>query len=255
MRIPLGLGVIFLLAAFPGPARTQLPPPKPPASGLSGVIVDSLNEPVQYAVVTIADVNIGTTADEDGKFRISGIVSGRTAFRVRRVGFEPIHFEIELPDSASVEVKITMRASPHTVAPVAISGVREPLKLVGFYERLAQGQGHFITPEYLDRTRPSRSSDALINIPDVVVDRRGNRSRIMTSNQRCEYSLFIDGIQAGEPGSRVRTTSPDDLVSASDLYAIEVFPRNRGVPARYLGMNHEDGCGTILMWTKSMIAR
>lgn len=77
----------------------------------------------------------------------------------------------------------------------------------------------------------------------------------MTSNYRCEYALLIDGIQAGEPGSRVRTTSPDDLVSASDLYAIEVYPRNRGIPARYLGMGHEDGCGTILIWTKSMIAR
>jgi hypothetical protein len=34
-----------------------------------------------------------------------------------------------------------------------------------------------------------------------------------------------------------------------------VYPRNRGLPAQFLGMTSEDGCGTIVIWTKGMIPR
>lgn len=247
--------VALLLGLFTLCSHAWLGAQGTPHSGLSGVVLDSLDTPIQYAVVTIGDANVGTTADEDGKFRITGIDPGRRLFRVRRVGFEPVYFEVTLPDKATVEVKIMMHATPRVLAAVEVNDVKDPLKRVGFYERMLAGSGHFISPEYLERIRPQRASDALTNIPDLVVDRRGSRSRIMTSNYRCEYALVIDGVSAGEPGSRVRTTSPDDLVSASDLYAIEVYPRNRGLPAKFLGMSREDGCGTVVIWTKSMIAR
>jgi hypothetical protein len=149
-----------------------------------------------------------------------------------------------------------MRQTARVIPTVEVNDIREPLRRVGFYERMAAGNGHFISPEYLDKIRPSRASDVLNNIPDLVVDRRGNRSRIMTSNYKCEYGLVVDGVTVGEPGSRVRTTSPDDVVSASDLYAVEVYPRNRGIPAKFLGMSsRDDGCGTVVIWTKGMIAR
>jgi hypothetical protein len=235
--------------------RSQIGAQAALTSGLSGIVVDSLDGPVQFAMVTVGDANAGTTADEDGKFRLTGLASGRTTFRVRRIGFEPVSFDVTLPEASNVEVRIRMHPTPRIIAAVEVNDVREPLRRVGFYERLAAGQGHFITPEYLDKIRPLRASDVLINIPDVVVDRRGNKSRIMTGNYKCEYALVLDGVMVGEPGSRVRTTSPDDVVSASDLYAVEVYPRNRGIPAKFLGMAHEDGCGTVVIWTKSMIAR
>jgi hypothetical protein len=133
--------------------------------------------------------------------------------------------------------------------------VRTPLQREGFYERMAAGHGLFVTPEMLAAMRPARASDALLSIPNVVVNRRGSRTRITTANQQCEYALVVDRIRVGQPGSRVRTTTPDDAVSATDLYAIEVYPRNRGLPAQFLGMTAEDGCGTIVIWTKGMIPR
>lgn len=247
--------VVFFLAILLLTKKADVRPQAGPHSGLTGVVVDSTNAPIQFAVVTVGEGNVGTTADEDGKFRITGIDAGIWQFRVRRVGYEPVFFEVDLPEKATVQVRVMLHQTPNVLAGVVVSDIREPLKRVGFYERMMAGNGHFITPEYLDKIRPQRSSDVLMNIPDLVVDRRGSRSRIMTGNYRCEYALYIDGIMAGEPGSRVRTTSPDDLVSASDLYAVEVYPRNRGLPPKYLGMSHEDGCGTVLIWTKGMIAR
>ncbi|MDO8502802.1 MAG: carboxypeptidase-like regulatory domain-containing protein [Gemmatimonadaceae bacterium] len=243
----------FILAGAPGKSDArQL---QATSSGLSGIVVDSLDSPVQYALVTVGNSNRRATADEDGRFRLRGLSTGKTLFQVRRIGYDPVFFEVELPEAATVEVRVRMRETVRDLAPVEISDVREPLRRVGFYERMAAGNGYFITPEYLERIRPVRASDAFANIPNLVVDRRGNRSRLVTANYRCEYAVVIDQVLVGEPGSRVRTTSPDDLVSANDLYAIEVYPRNRGVPARFLGMSHEDGCGTVVIWTKGMIPR
>ncbi len=249
------LRIILVLAVVVHADRGHLRAQPTHTSALAGVVIDSVDDPVQFAVITIGDANVGTTADEEGRFRLSGIGSGKTLFRVRRVGFEPVVFEVDLPEAATVAVRIRMHETARTIPTVTISDVREPLRQVGFYERMAAGNGHFITPEYLDRIRPQRASDALTNIPDLVVDRRGSKSRLVTGNYRCEYALIIDSVPAGDPGSRVRTTSPDDLVSASELYAIEVYPRNRGLPTKFLGMSHEDGCGTVIIWTKGMIAR
>ncbi|HUQ47974.1 MAG TPA: carboxypeptidase regulatory-like domain-containing protein [Gemmatimonadaceae bacterium] len=253
MRTPMRgfvLLAVLLVAASAGVGAQAAP-----NSGLSGIVIDLLDEPVRFAVITRGDENAGTTADEDGRFHLTGLRPGRTLFRVRRVGFEPVYFEVTLPEASNVEVRIRMHQTARVIPTVEVSDIREPLRRVGFYERMAAGSGHFITPEYLERIRPLRASDVLSNIPNVVVDRRGNRSRIMTSNYKCEYGLVVDAVIVGEPGSRVRTTSPDDVVSANDLYAVEVYPRNRGLPAKFLGMSHEDGCGTVVIWTKGMIAR
>jgi hypothetical protein len=246
---------ILLLGILSLAARGQVQAQAAPNSGLSGIVVDSLDAPVPFAVVTLGDANAGTTADENGKFHLTGLAAGKSMFRVRRVGFEPVYFEVDLPDASNVEVRVRMHQTARVIPTVEVNDIREPLRRVGFYERMAAGNGHFITPEYLDKIRPSRASDVLNNIPDLVVDRRGAKSRIMTSNYKCEYGLIVDNVIVGEPGSRVRTTSPDDVVSASDLYAVEVYPRNRGLPAKFLGMSHEDGCGTVVIWTKGMIAR
>ena len=148
MRTPLRVMLVLAASVFAihQQATPQATPRKTPMSGLSGVVVDTTESPVQYAVVTIGDDNVGTTADEDGKFRLSGLNFGRTLFRVRRVGYDPVTFQVTLPDSATVEVRITMRLTPRVIAPVVVNDVREPLKRVGFYERMAAGSGHFITP-------------------------------------------------------------------------------------------------------------
>ncbi|MGE5082986.1 MAG: hypothetical protein ACM3ND_08780, partial [Acidobacteriota bacterium] len=66
MRTPMR-GILFvgiLLVAARGQLRAQAAA----NSGLSGIVVDSLDGPVPFAVVTLGDENAGTTADENGKF-------------------------------------------------------------------------------------------------------------------------------------------------------------------------------------------
>lgn len=230
--------------------------PSPSDFALTGTVVDSLGVGVPFAQVFVFDSELGTVADNDGRFRLDRLPLVRTRFAVRRIGYAPVYFDVDAPVAATVDVLVRMHQNVRVLTTVEISDeVRTPLQKEGFYDRMAAGHGLFVTPEMLAAMRPARASDALLSIPNVVVNRRGSRTRITTANQMCEYALVVDKIRVGQPGSRIRTTTPDDAVSATDLYAIEVYPRNRGLPAHFLGMTSEDGCGTIVIWTKGMIPR
>ncbi len=224
---------------------------------LSGTVIDTLGLAIPFAQVFVFDkADFGTTADDDGRFRLDRLPLARTRFAVRRIGYDPVYFDVEAPVAAVVEVEIRMRQNVRLLTTVEVKDeVRSPLSREGFYERMAAGHGLFVTPEMIAAIRPVRATDALTSIPNVVVHRRGARTRITAASQQCEYALVVDKIRVGQPGSRVRTTTPDDAVSGTDIYAIEVYPRNRGLPAKFLGMTSEDGCGTIVIWTKNMLSR
>lgn len=257
MRIHGMRHIFFAASAFLGslsPAHSQAPTPV--TFALSGTVIDTLGAGVPFAQVAVLDGEQGTIADDDGHFRLDRLPLARTRFAVRRIGYAPVYFDVDAPVAATLEVEVRMRQNVPILTTVQVSdNVRTPLQKVGFYNRMAAGQGLFITPEMLAATRPARATDALLSLPNVVVHRRGSRTRITTASQQCEYALVVDNIRVGQPGSRVRTTTPDDAVSGMDLYAIEVYPLNRGLPAQFLGMTAEDGCGTIVIWTKGMIPR
>ncbi len=257
MRIHWMRHILFAGTAFVGalsPAHSQVP--SDGTFALSGTVVDTLGAGIPFAQVVVFDSEQSTTADDDGHFRLDRLPLARTRFAVRRIGYAPVYFDVEAPVAATLEVEVRMRQNVPILTTVQVSdNVRTPLQREGFYDRMAAGQGLFVTPEMLAATRPARATDALLTVPNVVVHRRGSRTRITTANQQCEYALVVDKIRIGQPGSGVRTTTPDDAVSGMDLYAIEVYPRNRGLPAKFLGMTSEDGCGTIVIWTKGMIPR
>jgi len=250
----------FLLATVmlsdPSLAVAQLPAGT--VFAIAGSVKDTLGMPVPFAHVFVFDRDQGTVADEDGNFRLDNLRLEKTRFAVRRIGYHPVYFDVEVPVAATVSMEVRMRPNARILPTVDIANedVRGPLRREGFYDRMAAGHGLFVTPEMIAAIRPARATDALSSIPNVVVHRRGNRTRITSSaSMLCEYGLVVDKVRVGQAGSRVRTTSPDDAVSGMDLYAVEVYPRNRGLPAQFLGMTQEDGCGTIVIWTRQLLPR
>lgn len=248
--------IVAIWLSVPLRVETQTALPATSTSALTGLVVDTTGLPVPYAQIYVVDTENGTFADDNGHFRLEGLDASKMRIGVRRVGFKPVYFDLDLPVAATVDVRIRMFQTVRILSTVEVTeDIRAPLRKEGFYDRLAAGHGHFVTPEMIAAIRPVRASDAFNVIPNVVVLRRGSQTRLVGANQRCEYALVVDKVRVGSPGSRVRTTSPDDAVSGTDIYAIEVYPRNRGLPAHFLGMSEEDGCGTIVVWTKGLLLR
>jgi len=256
MRVLWMRSVLFAAVCLVAPSRARAQPQGAVSFALTGSVIDTLGLPVPFAQVALFDSEQATVADDDGHFLLDRLPLKRTRFAVRRIGYEPVYFDLEVPVAATVEVQIRMRQNVPILTTVEVTDdIRTPLQKEGFYQRMAAGHGLFVTPEMVAAMRPVRATDALANIPNVVVHRRGPHTRITGASQQCEYALVVDKIRVGQPGSRVRTTTPDDAVSGTDIYAIEVYPHNRGLPAQFLGMTQEDGCGTIVIWTKGMLPR
>jgi|ERR1700674_489609 hypothetical protein len=249
--------ISLVLAVWHGGSSAGSAQQKDAASfALAGTVIDTLGLAVPFAQVYVFNGEENTVADDDGHFRLDRLALRRTRFGVRRIGYEPVFFDLEAPVAATVEVQVRMRQNVPILTTVEVGDdIRTPLQKEGFYDRMAAGHGLFVTPEMIAAIQPARATDAFAVIPNVVVHKRGARTRITTASQQCEYALVVDNVRVGEPGSRVRTTSPDEAVSGMDIYAIEVYPRNRGLPIRFLGMTSEDGCGTIVIWTKGMLPR
>ena len=148
---------------------------------LSGTVIDTLGLAIPFAQVFVFDqADFGTTADDDGRFRLDRLPLARTRFAVRRIGYDPVYFDVEAPVAAVVEVEIRMRQNVRLLTTVEVKDeVRSPLSREGFYERMAAGHGLFVTPEMIAAIRPVRATDALTSIPNAVI-----REKVRTA-RRC----------------------------------------------------------------------
>ncbi len=73
----------------------------------------------------------------------------------------------------------------------------------------------------------------------------------------CVPAVFVDGLRFYTGGQRPGTTTDymeytgtadlEYVVNPRDVKAIEVYPRDAGVPVEFDDPN--DGCGSIVIWT------
>ena len=112
-----------------------------------------------------------------------------------------------------------------------------------------RGSGTFLTQEDIASRRPTLTSELFLAIQGGMAIERdsvGNRFLTMRSNtfrgDRCFPAIFIDGMSMRE----LTTGDIDGLVRPSDLFGIEVY-RAANAPVEF---SEQDGCGTILLWTK-----
>lgn len=129
-------------------------------AALSGVVRDSLGDPIPYANVYVEGGERSTVADTAGFFHLAGVSRGRSVFTARRIGYEPVSFAIEMPPDTTVHVELTLHRTPQLLPGIAALGPRAGLAETGFYDRLLRGAGGvLVTPEAIQRmgavTRPS----------------------------------------------------------------------------------------------------
>jgi outer membrane cobalamin receptor len=133
------------------------------------------------------------------------------------------------------------------------------LQKTGYYDRFQAGFGSFITPEEIEKRNPREVADLFRGVPGIQVRREGitgTRIFLFRPNFRgretCNPRVYVDGMQRlndpfteeGAPGIRL-----EDLVSISDIAAVEVHTRATSIPLLYGGT--QEGCGAILIWTKA----
>ncbi len=244
-----------------------------PVSGqtVRGLVLDAATDrPVALATVSLMSTSgdrvssmltnedgfFTLDADDDGRFILRAVALG---YRLRRVG----PFDLET-DGVSV---LELRLEP---APVGLEGfvvegagpapIGNNLTRNGFWERLEEGRGQFLTPGDVARSDALFTPHLLRGL-DHVIPQYGDQPWMTWVNLRratgdesgpCEPKVFVDGMWMNRPGFGIRESAGlDEVIPLELVYAVEVYWGPFQAPLRYQGPLHDNDCGVILFWTNS----
>ncbi|MFI5232807.1 MAG: hypothetical protein ACHQSE_09875 [Gemmatimonadales bacterium] len=238
-------------------------------------------EPVAYANVTLAGERARIT-NEAGDVGVGTAGRPAVAVDVRRLGYEPWYGTLALGDTQMI-ARVTLHRITRRMFTVKVTDSSRVTSffLRGFYERMLArqrgiGSGIYLTPEEVDKRNAGVPTALLQGINGVSLHRTpSGKLAAMNSNGSCQMTILIDGHvvcpEGGCDHSASSTPPPpparrssrtfiprtppgndqfvvlDDVVSANDVAAVEVYPRGASVPASLPTVN--SSCGVVALWT------
>ena len=212
-------------------------------STLAGTITDSAGRPIGFASI-IPDSGQGVLALADGSFRVTRVAPGSMGFLVRRIGYQPLAFEIEMPAAATVSVHLKLLPVVQDLKTVVVEGKRvsPALARTGFYDRQRQAlHGIFFDEEYIKKRNVVQTTDLFQGQLSVYVSRAGAFRKMWGRGLRCPMDVFVDGVALGD-GFDLERNMPPEWIKA-----IEIYPSANGIPPQF---QRSIGCGAIVVWTK-----
>jgi hypothetical protein len=240
---------------------------------IMGTVSDSGRQPLQGAEVRIrGGASVVTSAD--GKFRFVDAPLDAVLLEIRRVGFAPAL--VGIPTGGDTSLTLRLGPIAQELEAVKVSAALKSERLRVFEERMhardrGAGGGFFITAADIERRAPAQVTSIFDNIPGIYVLRVGQRnfsifgdSRSMSGpvDQKCEATVFLDGIKLQSGGDYLKTITVrrkrvevlergvaiDQLVLPSNIAGIEVYASANTAPTQYQAVNN--GCSIVLIWTK-----
>ena len=231
-----------------------------PAVGqeVRGLVLEGITYlPIELAQVTLVTGDSATTrsalTDAEGFFSLEA-PTGLFILRVRALGYRPTRTQpIELDEDEVRVIEISMDLAPVEIEGVEVSAEHSSLTGTGFYERMAEGRGQFLTPEDIATSDARFIPELFYGLDHVVrenglpVWQRSIQYMAATEGGNCYPRIFIDGVwwRWRAPGEGLM-----DAVPLEDLVGAEVFWGPFQAPLRYQGTTIENSCGVVLLWTR-----
>ena len=215
-------------------------------AAIAGTVTDRTGIPIAYATIFLTDGSTSTLADEYGSFHLGGLAPVLTTIGVRRIGYQPVYFDVELIAGSTIHIEA--RLAPIVTRIREVVTLDEPLSgglhRRGFYDRMQRFDGTFITPAELERRRPSLASQILRGVGGVTLmqDDQGQYAWPYARGPLgyCLMLVFLDGVQV--------QGAIDALIPAAQIKAVEVYARRAVTPQEFLKAN--DQCGAVAFWTR-----
>lgn len=237
------------------------------AQGTVAGIVTDRGRPLSDVEVLTEEFRLSSRTNAAGEFSLS-VPAGRRVVLARAVGFHPIYLNVQVRDSAIVDIEFELQRMAQVMDSV-VTRVDAPAvrsaKLAGFEERREKGIGTFLTRAELAEQEHSLMSTVLratglhtIRRPErcgggfALGTNRGVSSLYVPPRGRCPFpigcysTVYLDGILIWAPG-RIEPPNIDDF-KVHSLEAIEVYRSNGMVPIEYQAVGTE--CGVVLLWTR-----
>jgi hypothetical protein len=232
-------------------------------------VTDTLGAPLALALVRRMGARSAVVCDDSGRFRLTDVSPGRNVIEVRRLGYVPSQFTVNVPADSALRVVIQLNAVPVVLEPLQVTSEGRSRSLVehGFYERMRVNTGAtYITPEEFEALHPLHVTQVLQDRPGVKIGYKDRFAVPWDRTGSCILNVFVDGIEIKlyrQQGKRVsydfgqRAAQPeeppidpigiDGFVQPSVVKAIEIYPSGAQVPPEFRTFN---SCGAIVIWTK-----
>jgi hypothetical protein len=213
---------------------------------VSGVVKDSLGNPIRDVEVTALRAAKSVRTDSVGHFILGALPYGPTDIGFRRLSFEPVILIITIPPSDTTDVQVTLGVAAQKLTGMVIEEHPDQLRqLIAFENRRRQGIGHFITREQIEKRNPLLLSDMIRTVPGTILIPDAGRIVLRFSRSArngCPPQFFIDGIQA--------TGFNIDDMPARDVEGVELYAGSVGLPPEYNQVHGTSICGTVIIWTR-----
>lgn len=269
--VTVGVGLALCASAFaalPSPARSQAPTPDAgQVAQLVGEVVDRRSEePIPSAQVTIVRASDGVsawsgTADEDGAFTTLPLPLGNYLLQVEAPPFVGVSEAVDLSVPGVLDTTVEMVGVDYQLDPVvAVARRVDRLEIGGFYGRMRQGTGSFITRADIEARQPLAPSDLLQTVPGILTQSASNglgggpriymRGRITQGDNNrepgCTPVFVMDGVPITPFQANGGYWGLDNIITPDNLEAIEVH-RAPLLPPQFAGFTT---CGVIMLWTR-----
>ncbi len=216
---------------------------------VAGVVTDDgTGAPVEGATVRLADPSGSvreTVTGPQGAFAFEAVPPGAYVLGVRRIGYEVLSTPLEAgPDAQSLDVRLRPQAIPLDPLNVDVEGRPPRLVESGFYERMEEGWGTYIEPDWIDANKAG-----FARLKDFMAMLQGRAPSLRCSR----IQVWLDRRFIGETGGRgrIRPDAPPTLLeelSVVDLGAAEIYQPGTKVP--FFAWNRDSlECGAIILWS------
>ena len=104
---------------------------------LIGMVRDSARNGIPSADVGIPRLQLSTRTDSSGRFTLRGVPVGHVALSVRRLGFEPSVFEVDVPSGRgdTLALVLDVKAVTLDATVVGATELNQMIALEEFYRR------------------------------------------------------------------------------------------------------------------------
>lgn len=230
----------------------------PVGSGVvRGKLRDRTGRPVADAPVRVVADARETRSRADGSFVLTGVPAGTRTVEARAIGYGPATAEVDIPTGAAADATIVFDRRAQELKAITIVGQRPRADVQGFADRARTGLGTYLTDDDLKRRPVSRIGDALLRGTPITYDLTNIGPEVkmratgtMTNDSRCIPNFFVDGMFIPPPEQGMRQTmlqAIEAMVFPEDVRGIEVYNATGAIPPEF---NRNNGCGSILIWTR-----
>jgi hypothetical protein len=234
-RITLGLTALWCGVLAPVWAQET--------AGVAGQLRDrGTREPVSNAAVTLLGKPPLLRSDSAGRFSRTGLSPGTYVIQVRKLGYTPGSWIVEIAPNETLTVAIELDPEPVLLPEVAIVGQRklELRGLAGFEIRRARGSGVFFSEAQILQREARLLSDILRSVNGVREVCRRGICRVRMARGECAPNFFVDGFPANNS-----TTLEMPVIG---IIAVEIYRTTSETPPEFL--RGATTCGSIVIWTR-----